>query len=68
MTNPIVYIDPSERGLYEIIDFDRDIRRAWGVSPMVGKELKLFRTEREADVYSSQHDLGAVVAVDVLSR
>ena len=66
MTNPIIYIEESNASLYEFVSNDPPIRRAWGVKPVIGEKLTIFRTEQEADEFSSQHDQGEVVQVDAI--
>jgi hypothetical protein len=64
--NLIAYIDPVDRGSYELVGHDPETRRAWAVRPKTGTEHTYFPTEREADEFARQHALGEVVPVDVL--
>jgi hypothetical protein len=65
-SNLIAYIDPADRGSYELVGHDPETRRAWAVKPKTGTEHTYFPTEREADEFARQYALGEVVPVDVL--
>jgi hypothetical protein len=68
MTNPTISIPLGDRDLYEIVSHESDTRRAWGVRPMVGDRLTIFPTRWQANEFSSQHDQGEVVEVDVITN